>query len=269
MTSREAVQTAEDARLITLKNQADARLAAERAASASREATANAAAANARADANDAERARDAAQAQADRTRLDAKLAAQRAADEAKALAERVKADAERQSWMRTRAGPASRTRQAGRRSGKPAGERRTPRHSRNARSRNCATNWRDSSTRSFKRRTAPGASSSTCPTFSSTPASFRLSPARGEAGEDLRHRPGIPQPMLEVEGHTDSVGSDDSIIRLSENRASSVRDFLIARELSRTSIGIPWIRRRPTGGNQRYRIRPAAESPRGVGRFG
>src|SRR4029434_8071050 len=49
MTAREAVQTAEDARLITLKNQADARLAQERAASAGREATTPAAAAKARA----------------------------------------------------------------------------------------------------------------------------------------------------------------------------------------------------------------------------
>ncbi|HEX4998259.1 MAG TPA: OmpA family protein [Terriglobia bacterium] len=61
MTAREAVQTAEDARLITLKAQAAARLAQERAASAGREAAANAAAANARADANSAERGQAAA----------------------------------------------------------------------------------------------------------------------------------------------------------------------------------------------------------------
>src|SRR4026208_781160 len=42
MTAREAVQTAEDARLITLKRQEEDRLAAERAASAGREAQANA-----------------------------------------------------------------------------------------------------------------------------------------------------------------------------------------------------------------------------------
>ena len=43
MTAREAVQTAEDARLITLKRQEEDRLAQERAASAGREAQANAA----------------------------------------------------------------------------------------------------------------------------------------------------------------------------------------------------------------------------------
>jgi len=98
MPAREAVQTAEDARLITLKNQADERLARERAASAGREASANAAAAGARADADEADRARRATEAQANLARLDANLAAQRAADEAKSLAERVKADADRAS---------------------------------------------------------------------------------------------------------------------------------------------------------------------------
>src|SRR5205807_2420055 len=72
MTAREAVQTAEDARLITLKSQAEARLEQERSASAAREATANAAAAVARTDANDAERGRAAAEAQADRAKVDA-----------------------------------------------------------------------------------------------------------------------------------------------------------------------------------------------------
>ena len=94
MTAREAVQTAEDARLITLKRQEEDRLAAERAASAGRESQANAAA-------DDATRARmlaeqeqrleaerraraeadtAAARAQADRAKLDADAAAQRAA---------------------------------------------------------------------------------------------------------------------------------------------------------------------------------------------
>jgi hypothetical protein len=95
MTAREAVQTAEDARLITLKSQAEARLAEERAASAGREAIANTKAADARADANDAERAAAAAQAQTERARLDAQAAAERAAADAKALAERTKTEAD------------------------------------------------------------------------------------------------------------------------------------------------------------------------------
>src|SRR5437868_3008022 len=86
MTAREAVQTAEDARLITLKSQAEARLEQERSAAASREATANAAAAGARAGADAAERGRAAAQAQTQRTQVDAELAAKRASDRAKGL---------------------------------------------------------------------------------------------------------------------------------------------------------------------------------------
>ncbi len=70
-TAREAVQTAEDARLITLKSQAEARLEQERTASAGREANANAKAADARADANEADRAAAAAQAQTERTKLE------------------------------------------------------------------------------------------------------------------------------------------------------------------------------------------------------
>ena len=96
MASREAVQTAEDARLITLKNQAETRLAQERAASAGREAAANASAANARADANDADRARAEAQAETVLTRSAAILATERAAEEARRVAERTSLDAER-----------------------------------------------------------------------------------------------------------------------------------------------------------------------------
>ena len=45
------------------------------------------------------------------------------------------------------------------------------------------------------------------------------------------------PSLMLDVEGHTDSVGSDEYNQTLSENRASSVRDFLISQGIVRTSI--------------------------------
>jgi outer membrane protein OmpA-like peptidoglycan-associated protein len=41
----------------------------------------------------------------------------------------------------------------------------------------------------------------------------------------------------LEVEGYTDSVGSDDLNMRLSENRAGSVRDFLVQEGIVTSSI--------------------------------
>jgi len=45
------------------------------------------------------------------------------------------------------------------------------------------------------------------------------------------------PSLKLEVEGHTDSVGSDEYNQRLSENRANSVRDFLIREGINSSSI--------------------------------
>ena len=45
------------------------------------------------------------------------------------------------------------------------------------------------------------------------------------------------PTLRLEVEGHTDSVGTDQLNMLLSENRAISVRDFLIREGMVPTSI--------------------------------
>ena len=42
----------------------------------------------------------------------------------------------------------------------------------------------------------------------------------------------------LEVEGHSDSVGSNDFNLQLSENRANSVRDFLIGQGIVSSAIG-------------------------------
>ena len=62
------------------------------------------------------------------------------------------------------------------------------------------------------------------------------------DAREKLAKISGIvlayPSLTLEVEGHTDSVGSEDSNIRLSENRANSVRSFLIDQGIVASSIG-------------------------------
>jgi outer membrane protein OmpA-like peptidoglycan-associated protein len=46
------------------------------------------------------------------------------------------------------------------------------------------------------------------------------------------------PSLALEVEGHTDNVGTDELNQRLSENRANAVRDFLVAQGIARSSIG-------------------------------
>ena len=45
------------------------------------------------------------------------------------------------------------------------------------------------------------------------------------------------PETNILIEGHTDSVGTDQLNMTLSENRASSVRDFLIQQGMATTSI--------------------------------
>jgi outer membrane protein OmpA-like peptidoglycan-associated protein len=230
MTAREAVQTAEDARLITLKNQAEARLAQERAASTGREATAKAAAADARADANQAERERAAAQAQSDRTKLDA-LAAQRTADDARAKARRSKMDAE---LAAQRAAIDKEAVEAANQQAKRAAAEQSEREKQELRNKlavqlNSILETKDS---------ARGLIVNMSDVLFDT-GQFSLKPG---AREKLAKISGIvlayPSLMLEVEGHTDSVGTEDLNLRLSENRANSVRDFLIGQGVVRSSIG-------------------------------
>jgi len=68
--------------------------------------------------------------------------------------------------------------------------------------------------------------------------AKFTLRP---EAREKLAKVAGIvsghPGLRLDVEGHTDNVGGDDYNQKLSEERGGSVRDFLIAQGMARTSV--------------------------------
>jgi len=68
--------------------------------------------------------------------------------------------------------------------------------------------------------------------------AKFSLRP---EAREKLAKVAGIisghPGLRLDVEGHTDSVGGDDYNQQLSEERGGSVRDYLIAQGIVKTSV--------------------------------
>src|SRR6185369_12691225 len=243
MTAREAVQTAEDARLITLKNQAEARLDREREASASREATANAATADARAEASDAERRRAAAEAQADRTTLDAQLAAKRAADEAKAVAERTKLDAAlaaQRSADEAKA-LAERTKMDADLAAQRAARDKEATEAANQQAQKTAAEQSEREKQELRTKltvqlnsilqtkdSARGLIVNMSDVLFDT-GKYSLKPA---AREKLAKISGIvlayPSLALEVEGHTDSVGSDDLNLQLSENRANSVRVFLI-----------------------------------------
>jgi outer membrane protein OmpA-like peptidoglycan-associated protein len=229
MAAREAVQTAEDARLITLKRQEEERLAQERAASAEREAQANAATDRAKTEADAAERARvkaeqeqqleaerraraeaesATAQAQAERTKMEAELAAQRAAREKEtALAQ---AELARQAT----AEQAEREKQELR--------------NKLAEQLNLILETRDS---------ARGLIVNMSDVLFDT-GKYTLRPG---AREKLAKISGIvlahSSLKLEVEGHTDSVGTDEYNQHLSENRANSVRDFLIHEGINSSSI--------------------------------
>ena len=81
-----------------------------------------------------------------------------------------------------------------------------------------------------------------------------------------LSAHPGL---KMEIEGHTDSVGTDDYNQSLSERRAESVRNYLVSQNIAPamvTSIGFG--ESKPVATND-TRGRPAAEPPRRADRVG
>jgi len=229
MTAREAVQTAEDARLIALKRQEQERLAQERAASADREAQANLATDRAQAEADAADRARAqaeeiqrleserraraeaesaAAQAQAARTTMEAELAAERAARDKEAAQ-----NATEQARMAA-AEQAEREKQELR--------------DKLVAQLNLVLETRDS---------ARGLIVNLSDVLFDT-GKYTLRPV---AREKLAKLSGIvlayPTLNLEVEGHTDSVGTEEYNMQLSEMRANAVRDYLIHEGINSSSV--------------------------------
>jgi outer membrane protein OmpA-like peptidoglycan-associated protein len=223
--AREAVQMAEDSRIITVKKIAEEQLANERQAGADREAQAESARAAAQSEAErvaqEAEKARIAAKTEADRLshEHDAQLAAaQTEADRlkhdndaqaaaAKSEADRLKADLDRAASEKAQA----------------EAEKVQLRAQLLAQF-NAILQTRDS---------ARGLIVNMSDVLFDT-AQYSLRPA---AREKLARVAGIlaghPSLQLQVEGHTDSVGTDEYNQLLSEHRASSVRDYL-------TQAGIP-----------------------------
>jgi outer membrane protein OmpA-like peptidoglycan-associated protein len=212
MAAREAVQTAEDARLITLKRQEEERLAQERAASAEREAQANAATDRANADSA-------AAQAQAERTKMEAELAAQRAASEKEAAL--AKSEREKEAAL-------AQSEQARKAAAEQAEREKQELRNKLAEQLNLILETRD---------TTRGLIVNLSDVLFDT-GKYTLRPV---AREKLAKLSGIilghPSLKLEVEGHTDSVGSDEYNMKLSEDRANAVRDFLVHEGINSSSI--------------------------------
>ncbi len=238
MAAREAVQTAEDARAITAKRREEERLAQERQAAAEREALAKAqteaaeratleaqvAAERATRERAEAEAARAAALAQQQAAQAEAekaRLAAERAAEE-KAEAEAARADALAQQQA------AQAETEKARKAAEQAEAEKAELRARLLEQLNTILQTRD---------TARGLIVSMSDVLFDT-GSHTLKPGAREklakiSGIVLAH-PGL---NLQIEGHTDSVGSDEYNQQLSERRAASVRDFLVQEGVSAASV--------------------------------
>jgi outer membrane protein OmpA-like peptidoglycan-associated protein len=281
MIAREAVQTAEDARLITLKRQEEERLAKERQAAADREAAAQAQAAaeaqrraqaeQAKMQAEQAQAAAQAATAQAVKERADAeaaKAAALADADRIRREAEvaRAAAQAETQRLMaqaaqeRANLEAARAAAEAQQKAAQSDAERARlaadEAHRLRLQSEQEKAALREQLRQQLNmiletRSTARGLIVQMNDVLFDT-AKYTLRPAAREklakiAGILLAH----PTLRLEVEGHTDSVGGDDYNQRLSEQRAATVRDYLVQNGISMNNVSaIGFGKTRPIASN-------------------
>ncbi len=242
MTAREAVQTAQDARSITMKRLEEERQEAERKAAEAREAMAKQQAA-------DAERAKleaQLAQEKAAREKMEAEaaraaaLAQQQEAEKAAALASQQKAAAEA-----TAAQAAQQAAQAA----QLAAQQKAAAEADAERARQAAA--QAESEKAELRKQLLQQLSSILQTHDTVrglivnmsdvlfdTGSYTLKPG---AREKLAKISGIllayPALKVQVEGHTDSVGSDDFNQRLSEQRAQSVREYLVDQQVPANAV--------------------------------
>jgi len=251
MTAREAVQTAEDARAIAVKRQDEEALAAERARSSEREATSESARLAAQSEADrvtrEAEQARIKAQSEAERLtqeknaqtvasameadRLkrenDAKMAASMADNDARTAAAAAAADRLKRDNDAQRAASQAELDKAAQQQAQLEAEKAQLRNDL-LKQFNVVLQTRD---------TARGLIVNMSDVLFDT-GKFSLRPT---AREKLARVAGIvsghPGLKLDVEGHTDSVGGEEYNQSLSENRGSSVRDFLVRQGMAEGSV--------------------------------
>jgi outer membrane protein OmpA-like peptidoglycan-associated protein len=226
--AREAAQTAEESRVMAVKQKAEeeaqAQAAAEKRAADDR-------AAKARADAEAQSRARaeaEAARAQAEAAKAEALLAAQEAARQ-KQEAEQAKAEALAQ--QQALAAEADKARQAAAQSDQlrqQAEKEKQELRARLLQQLNTVLATRDS---------ARGLIANMSDVLFKSGSFELLAGAR----ERLAKISGIvlayPSLRLSVEGHTDSVGSDDYNQQLSERRAEAVRDYLVQQGIASEAV--------------------------------
>ena len=232
--ARETTQTAEEARVMAVKQRAEdeaqAQAAADKKAAEDREAKARAdaeAEAKRRAEAEAAQKQAEAAQAEAEKMKAEAQQAAAEAARQ-KEEAEKAKAEAVAQ--QQALAAETAKAQQAAAQSDQlrqQAEKEKQELRARLLQQLNTILSTRD---------TARGLIANMSDVLFKT-GSFELLPG---ARERLAKVSGIvlayPSLHLQIEGHTDSVGSDEYNQQLSEKRAGAVRDYLVQQGISADS---------------------------------
>jgi outer membrane protein OmpA-like peptidoglycan-associated protein len=215
--AREAAQMAEDARIITFRKIRDEQLAAERSAAAEREAQAKAEADRAAAQARLEQERR--TQAEADR------MAAEKAAADAaqqKAAADRARADALAQ--QQAAVAEADRARQA-------------VQQAENEKAQLRERLRQQLSLILETRETARGL----IVNISDVLFDFNKYDLKPGAREKMAKVAGIllayPGLKIQVEGHTDSIGTDDYNLKLSQQRADSVHTYLVSQGVSPATV--------------------------------
>jgi len=233
--ARETTQTAEEARVMAVKQRAEdeaqAKAAADKLAAEQREAQARAnaeAEGRRRAEAEEAQKQAEAAKAEAERLKAEAVQAAQEAARQ-KEEAEKAKAEAVAQ--QQALAAETAKAQQAAAQSEQLrqlAEKEKQELRARLLQQLNAVLATRD---------TARGLIANMSDVLFKT-GSFELMPA---ARERLAKVSGIvlayPSLHLQVEGHTDSVGTDEYNQTLSEKRADAVRDYFVQQGVSTDAI--------------------------------
>jgi outer membrane protein OmpA-like peptidoglycan-associated protein len=245
MTAREAVQTAETARLLAIKRQEDERIAREKQEARDREAAARAQADEASrqtalADARAAEAGRQKALADAQ-----AADAGRRAAeDKAAAEAARAQSEADRLKAEQARAAAAEQARQAeaARLQAQQSEQKAQDADRLRAQAEQAQQQLRQQLLAQFNliletRDTARGL----IVNMSDVLFDFNKYTLRPAAREKLAKISGIilshPGLRLEVDGYTDSIGSDVYNLKLSEERADSVRSYLTQQGISPDNV--------------------------------
>jgi len=235
--AREAVQMSEDARIITIRKMRDEALTAERAAAADRELQARAQADQAKAQA-DAE-ARRRAQAEADT----------RSADQARSAAERARADAERAKGEALAASDQANRDRAAAEAARQAALAQQAAAQADAEKARLAAQQANSALQKSEAEKAEirqkllaqlnsiletrDSARGLIVNMSDVLFDFNKSTLKPGTRETLAKVAGIllayPGLRLQLEGHTDSIGSDQYNQTLSEKRAFSVRDYLVS----------------------------------------